>query len=105
MSNTKRFLKVKLNLIDLFLLNMEVDIIDISYDFDRENIDIQIVLLEGSILENSRYEKLNHLLNDYTIKVKTIFVTKDLFNEGKGEWLPCGYKWLSNVLFSKAEIL
>lgn len=104
-NDAKTFLEIKLNLIDLVLLDMPVDVIDISYDFDRDNINIQIVLLKGSILEKSRYEKLNYFFKDYTVKIKTIFISRDFFNERRGEWLPHGYTWLSNILFSKAEIL
>lgn len=99
------YIEIHTHLIDIFMRKMSKNIVDISYDFNDNDIIIQVVLLENSSLNEYYILELKDLLTNHYVNINTVFVSKDIFNKGKGEWLPLGYKWLTNVLYSKAEIL
>jgi hypothetical protein len=81
------------------------DILDISYDKGDGQIYIQIVLLKGKPMPAESLNKVKEYLPDWKITIYAVFMSKEEFNENRGEWQPVYYNWLANVLFSKAEVL
>lgn len=92
-------------LIDIFLLDMPIEILDISYDYDFEKINIQIVTISEDFNSNFYRKRLKSFFPNCAIIIKAILVDKETYNRNSGEWLPSGFSWLKYVLFSKAEIL
>jgi len=105
MENFREFIDIKCALIDVFLLQMTENILDISYSLSGNGILLQIVLLEGTSLDENIIDKMHIYLSDYTISIKTIFLSKKQFNENPGDFLPTYYTWLTHNLYSKAETL
>ena len=103
--NIEDYFDIKFRLINVFLLEMHENILDISYAYDKDTLNLQIVLLEGTVLAKCYDKSLRDTFNEYDVKIDMIFLTKEIFNQNKGGWLPSGYKWLEFVLYSKAEIL
>lgn len=102
---SKDMICTKIKLINVFLLRMHDNIVDISYNYNKANLDLQIVLLDGTFLEKSYRDILEKMFVNSIIKIDIVYVTKEVFNRNVGAWLPTGYKWLDNILYSKAEIL
>lgn len=99
------FINVQYSLIEVFLIKADKNILDISYSVAEKHIAIQIVLIEGSVLPRERIDSLKKALGDFSIFITELYLTKEQFNESKGEWQPKYYTWLDYLLFSKAEIL
>lgn len=100
---TNEYLMVKTKLINLFLSQMVREILDISYEYDKKHLKLQIVLLKGYELHNIARDIENSFQN-FTVDIEFVYLTKDEFNSNKGNWLPAKYEWLLHVLYSKAEI-
>jgi predicted regulator of amino acid metabolism with ACT domain len=105
MENFKKFIDIKCTLIDIFLLQMTKNILDISYSLSGNSILLQIVLLEDTALDENVINKVHKYLSDYTISIKTLFLSKKQFNENPGVFSPIYYTWLTYNLYSKAETL
>ena len=105
MEYNKDYINIKYTFINCFLIKMNSNILDISYSVAETQITIQIVLIEGSVTPRERIDSLRKALGGFSIVVTELYLTKEQFNESKGEWQPQYYKWLDYLLFSKAEIL
>ena len=92
-------------LIEALLFKANKNVLDISYSVEEKKITIQVVLLEGFSLSRERIENVKENLGDFKVLIKELSLTKEQFNENKGEWQPQYYKWLDYLLFSKAEVL
>ena len=77
----------------------------ISYNLDGHQIFIQVVLLDKFTLSQERIEIIKEKLFDFDVTITELHLTKDQFNESKGEWQPQYYNWLDFLLLSKAEAL
>ena len=99
------YLEIEYSLMQVFLINIPDNILDISYYSLLKNIEIQVVILEDTTIKSTYKKDIEHILEGYTIDVNILFISKEKFNENKGEWLPIYYTWLPNLLFSKAAIL
>ena len=99
------YLNTHFALIEAFLFKANKNILDISYSTDEKKIAIQVVLLEGFTLSKERIEKIKESLSSFDIVITELHLTKEQFNESKGEWRPQYYNWLDYLLFSKAEVL
>lgn len=98
-------ISIQYTLIDIFLFKADRAILDISYSIDKNKIIIQIVILEGSTIQQKIIDNLKKELVGFEVIVKEIYLSKERFNDNKGEWQPKYYKWLDYLLFSKAETL
>jgi hypothetical protein len=98
-------IEIHYTLIEVFLINFQKEILDISYSINGREIYVQVVLLENFILQAETKEKLYQKLVGFDIVLKDLYITKEMFNESKGDWLPIHYNWLEYLLFSKSEIL
>ncbi|MCZ2101155.1 MAG: hypothetical protein LC107_06425 [Chitinophagales bacterium] len=92
-------------LISSFLIKADKNVLDISYNVDEKKMTIQVVLLEGFTLSKERTDNVKERLSGFEVVITELYLTKDQFNENKGEWQPRYYKWLDYLLFSKAEVL
>lgn len=99
------YINLKYTLINGFLIKADKNILDISYSVNKNKISIQVVLLEGFILAKDRIENIKERLSCFDVVIMELYLTKEQFNESKGEWQPKYYKWLDYLLFSKAELL
>lgn len=90
---------------EAFLFKADKCILDISYSVAGKQITIQVVLLEGCVLSLERIENVIKRLVGFDVVITEIYLTKEQFNESKGEWQPQYYKWLEYLLFSKSEVL
>jgi len=98
------YINLKYNLISCFLIKADKSVLDISYSITDKQITFQVVLLEGFVLSQERIENVKRRLAGFNVVITQIYLTKEQFNESKGEWQPRYYKWLDYLLFSKAEI-
>jgi hypothetical protein len=105
MVSNNEYLEIKYALINAFLLKAPDNIVDISYSVENDTIIIQVVLLEGTDLKQSIYERVENSLKNHEVIIKKVFISKEKFNENKGLWVPRYYNWLTYVLLSKAEVL
>jgi hypothetical protein len=105
MEHNFQHIYLKYTLINCFLINADLRVLDISYSIKDKTILIQIVLLDGFSLSIQGVENIKARLSNYDITIEELHLTKEQFNTNKGEWQPRYYKWLDNVLFSKAEVL
>ncbi len=104
MKYNTEYLDVKYALIQGFLRKLPKEVVDISYLIQGKIITVQVVLLEEVLLDEA-INKTNEILGFYEIRLKKVFISKEKFNNNKGNWLPESYAWLPNLLFSKAEVL
>lgn len=100
----KNLLHIDYILIQNLLIDIEPSILDISYDLNDKNLFLQFVVLYGFNIPLEIIQKLRIELNSYNVQYNTISITREKFNENTGDWLPRYYKWLSHLLFSKAEV-
>lgn len=99
------YINVKYALLNAFMLNASKDVLDISYNKVDSEIIIQVVLMKGAVLFDEIKKTAIGNLPEYKIEIKELYLTKEQFNENKGEWAPKYYNWLDNLLFCKAEVL
>lgn len=99
------YINVKYALISCFLFDADKNILDVSYSVYGKSMTIQVVLLEGFVLSNERIDKIRTELAGFDIRFREIWLSKERFNDGKGDWQPQLYKWLDHLLFSKVEVL
>lgn len=99
------YIILKYTLINCFLFKADKNILDISYSINEKKIVIQVVLLEGFTLSEERIDNVKERLSSFDVVITELYLTKEQFNESKGEWQPRYYKWLDYLLFSKAEVL
>ena len=92
-------------LMEAFLFNADKSVLDISYSTDEKQISIQVVLLEGFPFPQERIDNVKKSTVGFDVVITELYLTKEQFNESKGEWQPRYYKWLDYLLFSKAEVL
>lgn len=105
MENYKEYLDIKVNLINTILLGLPRNILDISFDYDKETLTIQFVLLSGTSLDDLFICKIDDCFCSYTVIKDYIYISKEKYNENIGGWIPSGYTWLKYNLYSKAEVL
>lgn len=98
-------INIQYALMEVFLIKADKNVLDISYKLDGKKIFIQVVLLDGFTLSQERVENIKERLYSFDIEITELHLTKEQFNENKGEWQPQYYKWLDYLLFSKAEVL
>lgn len=96
---------MKYALMQVFMFKADKSVLDISYSVNEKNLTIQVVLLEGYTLSNEKIDNIKNSLIGFDVVIKEFYLTKEQFNESKGEWLPKYYEWLDYLLISKAEAL
>lgn len=99
------YINLKYNLISCFLFKADKAILDISYSVNKKDLTIQVVLLKGFTLSHEKINDVKKSLVGFETVITEIYLTKEQFNESKGEWQPQYYKWLDYLLFSKSEVL
>ena len=99
------YIDLKYNLIKCFLINIDENILDVSYRMDGNKITIQIVLLKEHTLSKKIKNNVQNILSKYDVNLNEVYISKDQFNETINEWEPKYYKWLDYLLFSKTEII
>jgi hypothetical protein len=97
------YIEIKYALIEIFMINAQKYILDISYEMEDNNLIIQAVLLEESIFPEIIRQKLSCAFPKYHIDIKLLFISEQKFNSNPGEWNPRYYNWLSYLLFVKAS--
>lgn len=97
------YIEIKYALIEVFMINAQKYMLDISYEIEDNNLIIQVVLLEGSIFSEIIRQKLICAFPKYHIDLKLLFISEQKFNINTGEWNPIYYNWLSYLLFVKAS--
>ena len=102
--NTK-YNNLRYSLMSAFMLNASKDLLDVSYTASDSEIMIQIVLLRGTTDFGTIRKDIAEMLPEYSIEIREVWLTKEQFNENKGEWIPIYYSWLDSVLFCKAEVI
>ena len=105
MDNYKEYIELKVNLINVILVGLPRNILDVSFDFEKETLTIQFVLLVGTFVDKSFFNKINNNFKNYNVTKEIIYISKEKYNENINGWLPSGYTWLKYNLFSKAEVL
>ncbi len=98
-------INISYTLMETFMVKADKNLLDISFMIEGKIITIQIVLLTGATLSISTLNKLFTSLHDYEVVIKYIHLSKEQFNESKGQWSPKSYDWIGNLLFSKSEII
>lgn len=99
------YLNLHYELLRVFLIDTEKSILDISYCKEESILNVQVIMLEGHELDNNYFQKLEIAFPKLVCKIHIVYLTKDEFNEDKGNWRPTKYNWLKHVLFAKAEII
>jgi hypothetical protein len=99
------YINTQYALMEAFLFKVDKNVLDISYSVDVNKITIQVVLLEGFTLSQERIKNIKDRLSNVDVIITELHLTKEQFNENKGEWQPKYYKWIGYLLFSKAEVL
>ncbi len=99
------YINIKYALLEAFMHKASSDILDISYSNEGKTLTIQVVLLEETNLSDEVKKKVKNNLSEFDIKLNELHISKERFNENKGEWKPKYYNWLEHLLFSKAEAL
>lgn len=99
------YINVHYALIEAFLIKADTNILDISYNVENKKLVIQIVLLEGASFSRKLFNTIRKRLVGFEIEIMDLYLTKEQFNENRGQWTPVNYKWLDYLLFSKAEVL
>lgn len=99
------YINLKYILINCFLIKADKNVLDISYSVNDSKIAIQVVLLDGFTLSQEKVENIKQELSSFDVTITELHLTKEQFNENKGEWKPQYYKWLDYLLFSKADVL
>lgn len=99
------YINLKYALINCFLFEASKNVLDISYCVDKRKVTIQVVLLVGFTLSQEIIHSIKNRLSNFDVVITGLYLTKEQFNESKGEWQPKHYKWLEYLLFSKAEVL
>lgn len=97
-------LDIKYALINVFLTQNDRNVLDISYSVNRKVINIQLILLEHSLLKSLYIDRLNNELAGYIINLTKIYISRDEYNSNRDNWNPVAYNWLEDVLLSKLEI-
>lgn len=87
------------------MIKANTNILDVSYSIVGKVITIQVVLLEGTNLSDDVVKKVTDNLSEYEVRINALYLSKDKFNENKGDWQPKYYNWIGHLLFSKAEVL
>lgn len=105
MEYNRDYINLKYDLISCFLFKADKNVLDISYSVEETKITVQVVLLEGFSLSGERIDDVKESLGSWEVLVKELHLTKEQFNENKGEWQPKYYKWLDYLLFYKAEVI
>ena len=100
-----QYIDVKYTLINTFLIGLSDNILDISYSLNGKKLIIQTVLLQGTDLPKKVKEQIKLKLIEFDIVLNEVFISKEEFNQNKGEWAPIHYQLLDYLLFSKAERL
>jgi hypothetical protein len=100
-----KYINTHFELMEAFLFKAGKCVLDISYRVAENQIIIQVVLLKGFVLSLERIENVKKKLVDFDVDITELYLTKEQFNESKGDWPPQYYKWLNYLLFSKAEVL
>ncbi len=88
------YLNTKYTLIGLFMLKACRNLLDVSYSKNDKELIIQVVLLNGKTLSDEVKKDLHISFPEFEITIKELTITKESFNESKGEWEPKNYKWL-----------
>lgn len=104
MKNSK-WLDIRYALIKAFMVDADPNILDISHTMDENEITIQVVMIENTKLSEYFKNNISSILPEYKININEIYISKEKFNENKGEWIPINYPHLKYLLFSKAEVL
>jgi hypothetical protein len=99
------YINIHYALISSFLIKADKNVLDISYSINEKKITIQVVLLEGFTLSQERTDNVKETLSNFDVVITELYLTKEQFNDSKGEWQPRYYKWIGYLLFSKAEVL
>jgi len=105
MKYDNKYNNLQYSLMSAFMLNASRDLLDVSYTVSDSEILIQIVLLEGTADFGTIRKDVSEMLPEYSIEIREVLLTKEQFNENKGEWIPIYYSWLDSVLFCKAEVI
>lgn len=101
MALNTEYIDLKYALVNFFLVEADKNVLDVSYNVDGVNLTIQVVLLAGYTLSQERMATLTESLAAFNVTIREVYLTKEQFNENKGEWRPTHYEWLKYLLFSK----
>ena len=105
MNFNKEYIDVKVALINSILSNVPENILDVSYSFTENSVELQIVVIEGTDIDKSLLSGIESSLNKYKTDIKILDCSKEAYNRNKGNWNPVEYGWLDYVLYSKSETL
>lgn len=105
MNYNKEYLNIKKALIDSILVDISIEILDISYSVFENEILIQFILLSDAQLSDVLQSNIKAILKQYEIMIIVSHVSKEDFNQNKGNWKPIEYQWLDNILYSKSQVL
>ncbi len=106
MSYDFKYINTEAAIIESLLINADSNLLDVSFTINGNKIIIQVIHLSNHILPIEKRNNLICALNFYDeILINEFQISRENFNENKGDWLPKYYNWLDFVIFSKAEVL
>lgn len=105
MNFNKKYIDIKVALINSILSDTPENILDVSYSYMGDRIELQIVVLKGTDIDKSLISRIECSLSKYKTNIKVLHCSKETFNSNKGNWRPLGYNWLDHILYSKSETL
>lgn len=98
----KQVLEICCALIEIFLIDADKNVLDISYNVQGNTVTIQVVMLTGSTLSTEKVGLVRKKIQNANVEITERYLTKDQFNQDRGDWC-IAYDRLDHVLFSKAE--
>jgi hypothetical protein len=105
MKHNNDYINITYALMQVFLIDAERNLVDVSYSFEGNYLTLQIVLTENTTLSKNTSDKINSILNSHIVIMNVLHISKNKFNESLGEWLPKEYSWLKYLLFSKSYLI
>lgn len=98
----RQFLEIYCTLIEIFLIDADNNVLDISCKVLGNTVAIQVVMLTGTTLSMEKVGLVRKRLQNANVEITERYLTKDQFNQDRGDWC-IAYDRLDHVLFSKAE--
>ena len=105
MEKDSKLIDLRCSLTQVFLIQAQKEIVDVSFSLSNNKITIQIVLLEGAELAQFIMDKINKNLKNYEVEINKVSISREKFNQNLGDWLPTFYNWLPHLVLSKAEVI
>jgi hypothetical protein len=105
MNYNKPYIDLRYALINSFLINAKVNLLDLSYSIDGNLITIQIGYLDGTACEfDEMINKFKSYVNDFEVMTVFLAISKNDFNAEAVEEFTI-YKRLESAFFVKSELL